>query len=108
VLSNQEESLRVVAVSQEEKRVELQNREEQVSRRELTVRRDQQVQDDLKAAHDLYKASEENRKKAQELKDSAQMQLDDLSKRELALSDREKTYKQDIELEVMRKFTFGR
>ncbi|HON26190.1 MAG TPA: hypothetical protein PLJ73_09795, partial [Myxococcota bacterium] len=48
----------------------------------------------------------DERKKAQEYRDDARLKLEDLAKREIALSEREKTYKQEIELEVMRNFTF--
>lgn len=85
---------------------DIQRRLEDVSRRELTVRRDEEVQKDLSSASALAKDAAEDRKKAQELRDDATMKLEDLEKRELALSEREKVYKQELELEVMRNFTF--
>ncbi len=88
------------------KEKQLQAREEEVSRRELTARRDTQVQEDLKAAQAHHVSATEELKKAQEQRDDARMKLEDLEKRELALSEREKVYKQELELEVMRNFTF--
>lgn len=88
------------------KEKQLQVREEEVSRRELTVRRDSEVQQDLVSAQAHHKSATDELKKAQGYRDEAQMKLEDLSNRELALSEREKTYKQEIELEVMRNFTF--
>ncbi len=85
---------------------ELQAREENVTLRELTVRRDSDVQKDLHTSIELNKNAVDERKKAQEHLDDARMKLENLEKRELALSEREKTYKQDLELEVMRNFTF--
>lgn len=87
---------------------ELQLREEKVSMREGIIGRED------KAAQDLKKAEENNRevtlklKKSQELNDDATQKLAELSKRELALSEREKTYKQEIEMDVMRRFAFGK
>lgn len=88
------------------KEKQLQSREEGVSMRELTVRRDTDVQKDLDTAISLNREAVEERRKAQEYRDDAKMKLEDLERREVALSEREKTYKQEIELEVMRNFTF--
>jgi len=88
------------------KEKQLQAREEGVSMRELTVRRDTDVQKDLDTAISLNREAVEERRKAQEYRDDAKMKLEDLERREVALSEREKTYKQEIELEVMRNFTF--
>lgn len=88
------------------KEKQLQSREEGVSMRELTVRRDTDVQKDLDTAISLNREAVEERRKAQEYRDDAKMKLEDLERREIALSEREKTYKQEIELEVMRNFTF--
>lgn len=85
---------------------QLQTREEDVSRRELAVRRDVEVQKDLETAMAVRREAVEDRKKAEEYRDEARMKLEDLEKRELALSEREKVYKQELELEVMRNFTF--
>ena len=88
------------------KEKQLQTREEEVSRREINARRDSQVQEDLKNAQAHHVSATQELKKAQEYRDDAQMKLEDLQKRELALSEREKVYKQELELEVMRNFTF--
>lgn len=85
---------------------EIAARNEVVTTKELKVRRDTDVQHDLELSVALNKKVEGERKKAQEYYDDARMKLEDLEKRELALSAREKTYKQDLELEVMRNFTF--
>lgn len=85
---------------------ELQQREERVSARELSVRRDVEVQKDLETSITLNREAVQERKKAQELRDQARMDLEDLEKREVALSEREKVYKQEIEHEVLRNFTF--
>jgi len=85
---------------------ELQAREEEVSRREIAQRRDSEVQKDLDTSIALNAKAVDERKKAQEYRDDARLKLEDLAKREIALSEREKTYKQEIELEVMRNFTF--
>lgn len=84
----------------------LQDREERVTQRELTVRRDEDVQSDLASSVALNKDSVDERKKAQVYLEEARVKLENLDKRELALSEREKTYKQELELEVMRNFTF--
>lgn len=87
---------------------ELQAREEDVSRREITVRRDTDVEADRIAAAGDRVEADKSLKKAQELRDESLRELEKIKNRELALSEREKTYKQDIELQVMRNFTFGR
>jgi len=85
---------------------ELQLREEEVTRREINSRRDTDVQADLLLAQKERQDAANSLKKAQEYRDDARMKLEDLERREVALSEREKTYKQEIELEVMRNFTF--
>lgn len=88
------------------KEKQLQVREEEVVRREINARRDSDVQKDLQTAQQLHKEATEERKKAEEYRGEAKMKLEDLERREINLSEREKTYKQEIELEVMRNFTF--
>ncbi len=82
---------------------ELQAREEEVSRRELTVRRDSEVKQDYTAAIDERLKSSTMLKKAQDEKDEAKMMLDDLSTRELALSEKMKTYREEIKQEITTK-----
>lgn len=91
-----------------EKMKELRLYEEEVSRKALSFKsnfdakaeRDSAVADRIEATK-LRKLAEDDLNRSKQL-------LDELSKRELSLSEREKTYKQEIELEVMRNFTFRR
>ena len=100
--SDLEKRLGAVTVSEQD----IQNRLEEVVRRELTIRRDGEAKRDLDTAQVVQKEAIAERKEATLLRDEARMDREDLEKRELALSAREKTYKQDLELEVMRNFTF--
>jgi hypothetical protein len=85
------------------KEKQLQAREEEVSRRELTVRRDLEVQQDYTAAVGERTEAATALKKAEAEKDEAKMMLLDLSSRELALSEREKTYREDIKKQIASK-----
>lgn len=85
------------------KEKQLQAREEEVSRRELTVRRDTEVKRDYTAAIDERQKATEMLKKAQDEKDEAKMMLNDLSTRELALSEKMKTYREEIKQEITTK-----
>lgn len=87
---------------------ELQLREEKVSMREGIIGREDKAAQDLKKSEENNKSSMLSLKKAQELNDDATQKLAELSKRELALSEREKSYKQEIEMDVMRRFAFGK
>ena len=87
---------------------ELELREEKVSMREGIIGREDKAASDLKAAEEKNRESTINLKKAQELSDDATQKLAEISKRELALSEREKKYKQEIEMDVMRRFAFGK
>lgn len=87
------------------KEKELQKREEEVTRREINVRRDIEVQNDLISAQAHHKSASEELKKAQEYRDAAKQDLEELAKREIALSEARKTYKAEVEMEVMRNFT---
>lgn len=84
---------------------QLQLREEGVAMRELRQNSADQAQKDLADAHEELLRAQADRRKAQDLRDESQMKLEDLEKRELALSEEKKKYKQDLELEVMRNFT---
>lgn len=87
---------------------ELQLREEKVSMREGVIGREDKAADDLKKAEENNREASLSLKKSQELNDDATQKLAELSKRELALSEREKSYKQEIEMDVMRRFAFGK
>lgn len=87
---------------------ELQDREERVSMREGVVNREQKAQEDRMAAETANRESELNLKKAKELNDDAVQKLAELSKRELALSEARKSYKAEVEMEVMKHIAFGK
>jgi len=82
---------------------DIQNRLEEVVRRELTVRRDNQAQSDLDTAVSLHKSVSDEKKKIQELNDETKLNLEDLAKRETALSLKEKTYREEIKQQIATK-----
>lgn len=92
-------------VSQEKS---LQSREEEVSRKMAVVRADHEVRSDMDTVIHIKKENEKILKDAQAYRDEAKQKLEDLARRELALSEKEKTYKKEVELEVMRHVAFGR
>lgn len=82
------------------KKLELQQREDNVSQRELRVRRDQEVQADYNAALAKYEEAKKVLKLAEDEKLETKMLLEDLSRRETALSDDKKTYRDQIRQEI--------
>ncbi len=101
--------------SLEEKRIKLEAFErqlnvvnEEVSRKQLIVISAEQAQRlrDEAAAHN--DTAGKRLKEAESKLLEATQKLDELLKREIALSEREKTYKEQIELDVMRRFAFGK
>lgn len=82
---------------------ELQLREEKVSMREGIIGREDKAQQDLKKAEDAQRESEINLKKVTELNNDTTLKLQELSKRELALSEREKTYRDEIKAQIASK-----
>jgi hypothetical protein len=85
---------------------ELQAYEEEVTRKALSFKSDFDAKAERQAAAGDRTEAEKARKDAKEHLDRSQQMLAELSKRELALSEREKTYKQDIENEVLRNIAF--
>lgn len=85
------------------KEKELQKREEEVARREMAVRRDSELQADLQAAIEERKTADKALKAAKEHEMDATLKLEDLSRREINLSEREKTYKEEIKKQVASK-----
>ena len=82
---------------------ELQIREEEVTRREINMRKDTDLKADLQQAMAERKAATEALREAKEARDEARMSLQDLTKRELALSEREKTYREEIKQQIASK-----
>lgn len=89
-----------------EKDLDLRN--EYVTSREITLRRDDELRVDREEAARERAEADKAKKEAFDALAESKQARDDVFKRELALSEREKTYKLDIEQEVMRRFTFGR
>lgn len=90
----------------EAKKKELQAYEEEVTRKALSFKVNFDAKAERIAAAGDRVEAEKARKDAKEHLDRSQQMLSELSKRELALSEREKTYKQDIENEVLRNIAF--
>jgi len=82
---------------------ELQLREEKVSMREGIVGREDKAAKDLKDAEEAHRQSALNLKKSQELNNDATQKLAELSKRELALSEREKSYREEVKAQIASK-----
>jgi len=82
---------------------ELQTREDVLTTKEMAVRRDSQVQSDLQVSEANREAAEQAYRKAEEARLETQLALEELSKRELALSDREKTYREEIKKQIASK-----
>jgi hypothetical protein len=89
-----------------EKDLDLRN--EYVTSREITLRRDDELRADREEAAKERAEAEKAKKAAFDALAESKQAMDDLLRRELALSQREKDYKLKIEEEVMRRFTFGR
>lgn len=85
------------------KEQELQAREEEVSRREINMRRDTALKADLQAAVKERQDAAADLRAAQQARDDTKMSLQDLTKRELALSEREKTYREEIKKQIASK-----
>lgn len=83
-------------------------REEKISHQEITLNRLAEADKNNQDSAARLKTVEEKLKKAQELNDDATQKLEEMLKREVALSEREKTYKEKIELDVMKRFAFGK
>lgn len=81
----------------------LQDREEEVSRRELTVRRDGAASADLQQAVLEREQANKALKAAAAQKDEARMLTEDLGKREIALSEKEKTYREEVKKQIASK-----
>lgn len=90
----------------EAKKRELQAYEEEVSRKAMSFKSDFDARTERQAAAGDRAEAEKARKDAKEYLDRSKQMLEELAKRELALSEREKTYKQDIENEVLRNIAF--
>ena len=90
------------------KEIELKEREDKVTLMEIHARRDADVQEDRRLSEEARRESELNLKKAKELNDDATQKLAELTKREVALSEAKKTYKKEVELDVMKHVAFGR
>lgn len=84
----------------------LQVHEEEVSRKLAVVRRDEEAQRDLQSASAKLDTAQKLEKAASTHKDEVKLMLEDLTRREIALSQREKEYKEEIELEIMRNMAF--
>ena len=82
---------------------ELQAREEEVTRREINMRKDTDLKADLQQAMAERKIAADALIEAKEARDAAKMSLLDLTKRELALSEREKTYREEIKQQIASK-----
>lgn len=82
---------------------ELQAREELVSARELRVRTDIEVTKDLEQSITERKRVEEMLAEISRKNDDTKMMLLDLSKRELALSEKMKSYREEIKQEITTK-----
>lgn len=82
---------------------ELQLREEKISMREGIIGREDKAEQDLKKAEDAHRQSELNLKKVVELNNDTTLKLQELSKRELALSEREKTYREEVKAQIASK-----
>lgn len=85
---------------------DLEQRIDDVTRREITLRRDTDIAHDVVVAAGDRKEAEKALKTAQTLTDEVRLEREKLIQREVALSEEKKKYKQEIELEVMRNFTF--
>lgn len=83
---------------------ELELRNELVTQKELRVRRDEDVQNDVATSEGYYQKADSALKKAEELNLDTNMKLEDLSKRELALSEKIKSYKEEVKQEITKKF----
>jgi len=81
----------------------LQAREEEVERKLAVVRRDEESQRDLDGAVANRLTAEKLAKEAQTARDEAKMLLDELSKRELALSEREASYREEVKQQIATK-----
>jgi hypothetical protein len=88
------------------KKKELQDYEEEVTRKALSFKENFDARTERDLAAGDRKEAVRLRKEANEDLDRSRQLLAELSKREVALSEREKVYKQELELEVMRNFTF--
>lgn len=85
------------------KEKELQNREDVLVTKETIVRRDAQAQSDFDQATALRESAANALKKAEEIKAETNLALEELAKREQALSDREATYQEEIKKKIAAK-----
>jgi len=93
-----EESKEIVA-----KKKELQAREEEIVRKASIIKKGFDAKSAMDTASADLKAIKVSEKKAEELKDESKRMLEDLTKRELALSKREKEYRNEIKQQIASK-----
>lgn len=86
------------------KEVEIQNRQEELSAWEVTKRREEEVVSLFDQANSKLVDSDKKLKEASEKHGETVQMLEELAKRELALSEKEKTYKEEVKKEMMDKF----
>jgi hypothetical protein len=83
---------------------ELQEKQEKLSAWEAGKRREEEVVAIFDSAQSKLVEAQEKLKAASEKESDTRLALEDLSKRELALSEREKVYKEEIKTEIMNRF----
>ena len=100
-LDLREESLNTQANNNEKRSASLNEREVEISQRETKVRRDSEVAAEMQAAGLARLDAEKSLAKAKTLNDDTTQKLEMLTTREVALSEREKTYKETVKKELM-------
>lgn len=108
LLATKENDLEELRVSLEARSRQQDRREEELSRKEGLVRADEEVREERVRVSKEVERAQDLRKEAADFKSEAEQKLAEVAKRELALSEREKTYEQEVELKIMRRFAFGK
>lgn len=108
LLATKENNLEELRINLESRSRQQDRREEELSRKEGLVRSDEEVREDRVRVGKDVETARKLRKEAADFRAEAEQKLVEVAKRELALSEKEKTYEQEVELRVMRMFTFGR
>lgn len=105
ILANTEASLEEKRIKLDTFERELLTRNEEVTRKEINVRRDEEVRNDIQQAAALRESASKDLKKAEETLAEVRQVREEVSKRELALAEREKTYKEEIRKQIAEKMT---
>ena len=100
ILANTEASLEEKRVQLDTYERQLMARNEEVTRKEINVRRDEEVRADVQQAAALRDSAAKDLKKAEDTLMEVKQVREEVAKREMALAEREKNYKEEIRKQI--------